>query len=1000
MKPLITVKIELNPNKERDPNKNILPNQYCQLFDLIRDRYSNFHETSNPMEDYRKYRRYDSILIDGTRGTGKSTMIEFLYHQEELKSETKILPVIDPNQLDRKTKILDIVIDNIFECIQNERKNTDRESEDIFHSLCRLKNKIDRLSFFISREHESVEEMSRTTKEERTLDETIHLFATQACRYLGKKVLIQPIDDIDMQIEFGSHILETIRKYLQTPRIIPIVALDSGQIYALIKQQYFEKLGYDAKTPLEEISAKSEMTFLKKLPSEYIQKILPPCQRVVLPDMLDIYRDHLSNKKADFSGTESADCRHKQKYILEFSGTTADGTIITLSFEDLLQLMMNILFGFHDKKAPIDPLDFHAINYLKNKTFRSFMDDARALISGLYLKDNHAFSVDKEGLKNRFRLYSKSYANNRYDAAKWFWDSYIDRLYDKLEAVRRKAEFEPATVMNLDIIEEVLIVNPEDSSALGRKEKTYYRIFLQEFFIEEITVKFNEDFMKVQAVSKSVNIPGYLEFIIRTVFPAALFELLYNEGLLSLESFPIERLKHFAESDAVDTLSEIYDQWVPLWLELYGLKDKKRTDLLGMEIEEYQTRSFRKQVFSFSKKEDIINGSRHYFLHPFKLFAFLAEFNTAGAGKNVARELIYRYMPSGYLNQEGGRLERIEKFLQPIAQLPICMTFESNGFGIISSLKHIRRSVGNIAGSLLSIPELKENFFHKLRSYELSDTATAALFKIESKKYMAVISAIYLNALIINIMESYGDIENEDVSHSILFNIQKDFIHSGLKENNILLPFIIDDPFVRNMKLFSEFAAFQNDKNILQVIKRLFLTLELEKTYIFDPRKHKRGEENHIDIRMRKEFIDSDSITLDIKRLLGNSEEITNAYMELFHKIIFPQYGSNNNLLMNVISAYTDGISYKEKISLSKMTLEAYDNIKSGKDFKNIDNDLYKRTVKLMNDLNSKINRLDKKQDYFERNAHILFLDAIVYYPDFISIFGEYLKKQGIPDAD
>ena len=687
--------LELNQISQKRAIDNLLTDSIEELVDLIFKRIVQAKEKEGDFDvDSKEYfeltKEHDSILVDGTRGTGKTTVIRniknYLSENDSEKcKEIKILPIIDPNYIDNKANILSIIVRVIFDSVKEDNSRNKKTHE--FRKICELKDEIEDVIFSASKQkYETSRESSKIVKGEMDLDYTIHKFACAVSSFFDVKALILPIDDIDMAIEHGSNIVETLRRYMQTPKIIPVIALDSAQIYALIKREYFSKFGLKADTPLHEIDSSSELNFLQKLPSEYIQKILPPAQRVMLPDMLGHYKNHLDAK----INLKSS----KKQIYFKFSKEHNRDWEIEWSFDDLLKVLMNILFGY-DGEEILNGDDYHIVNYLKNKTFRSFLDDVKALMRAMEQnqKNKKLFTVNMQVLKNRFKLPSRTTASNKYDATLWFWNRYIDRYNKKL---KQNSYIKNRKRLKLDEIEDILTVTPEDAKDLGRKEKIYYRLYMQDYFIEKIYI-LNEDVVLIQ---KRINISGLIELTLRVLFPAFLLEYLINNNFISTDSFPNEKLIEFSNTDVHTSLVELYDDFLPFWIKIYGKKTLyKQQCLLNQYIRKYRNRILHyKSFYNFKTfKQD-------YYLHPYKFWVFFSELDKFVKLYNQKKQtdlnkILSKYIPKGSRTKSITLeiVKKYEKIFQIFTTGEIVSEFYNSKIGILSILEMGKYIVENLS---------------------------------------------------------------------------------------------------------------------------------------------------------------------------------------------------------------------------------------------------------------------------------------------------------------
>lgn len=914
-KPII---IKLNPNYHVG-RENYIPNQEEELAELIIDRvrkyesFANEHKTLTNEELYEQVKRYDSVHIDGARGTGKSTVIKFLAESKdcesciELREKVEFLSLVDPNQLDKDTNIIDIVTDLMYSHVTEFYKKMDSKDRELHKKISDYKCKIDKLTFKThKKDYENAVVRQETTRNERKLDYTFHQYSEACCQLLGKKVLVLPLDDIDMRLDIGVDILETIRKYFQTPHLVPVIALDSSQAYALVKKNYYEKFDYKASTIHSEIKAGSGMVFLKKLPSEYLQKILPPSQRIALYDMLDYYKDEYYKKDKD----EKYQAIYFYKELKNGSSKVKE---VTLSFKELIKLIMNILFDYKDSTNDYSPDDYRIINYLKNKSFRSFLDDARALMRGLEFNPElteyqdervTTYKLNTRNLKTRFQLYSRGTATNKYDGAMWFWDRYIDRVYAELDKVGKKDDYYKVDYIVTDLINEILIIDPHDTSSLGRKEKIYYRLFLQEFFIEEINVEFSEadekGNNKIKRVIKTYNMQGYLEFIMRTLFPASMFEILVNDKIISVLKFPIEQLRDFASPHNKTTLKELYDEWLPFWTEMYPQKIKQfdenamETEVLeifnplAVKIKEENTGPFRKVLF-FTTRENYRRGEQSYYVHPFKMFSYLAEYH-----KDVSDDFYYNYMPKGYMNIRGKRLSSLKNRMKSYSQgiTKLLMSDELAMLSIIDTIDNVQNLSRNILLSLLVKPQKIQKEFCKILKdeYGLEEEHINLLYKVELQKTLSSSTSELLNMILgifLTQVKYKEDVKRKShLSEEPKFDINSSPIRAALHKKSILMPFIKDDPLLRNLKIL-HFTSLKKEKAFIDYLSMYFFIAELDRIYYPEEGLYKKeyfdyfytsGQEKSYDLI----FNDSGAL----RKLIKNNVNLKKAYLQLFWKYL------------------------------------------------------------------------------------------------------------------
>ncbi len=193
-------------------------------------------------------RVHNTISIFGDRGTGKTSFIRSLFDEIEKrckgKEELMILGLIDPTLMEEKAHIFLLIIsminDEVKKVIEKgtcepggkaykQRMDWDACVKKLakgLPSLDKVGNDYNNTSWqddeFIMRK--GLDDIMAAYQ----LEENFHKMVDMALDILGKKAFVVAFDDIDINMEKGWRVLETIRKYLTTPKIISLL---SGNMY-------------------------------------------------------------------------------------------------------------------------------------------------------------------------------------------------------------------------------------------------------------------------------------------------------------------------------------------------------------------------------------------------------------------------------------------------------------------------------------------------------------------------------------------------------------------------------------------------------------------------------------------------------------------------------------------------------------------------------------------------------------------------------------------------
>ena len=639
-----TIKISLsNPKSTAFKKKEfIFYHKIKEVVKLIDSRIDEIEKEEdkekNPLIRFKNLRMHDAILIDGKRGSGKTTYlhnIEKVLEKKRHKSKVKVLGAIDPNQLDEKSNILLIIIANIYTELLDSVKN-DNGDKELFKSLnIEINNLTSSIRTAEDRIYTDSYDHLYGLHKNLTIDEELHSFFLQVCDFYGVKALILPIDDIDMDFKHGYKVLDTIRKYLSTPKIIPIIAVDTAQAYALVKKEHYEYFSYDARTEKGDIAHGSELGFLRKLPNEYLQKILKPTRRVMLPDMLDIYKSHLRAKNNEKSN------KIDKKIIFTYKTKNLK---FKIKFDILLARYMNVVYGFGGEKID-DPDYYRVVNYLKNKSLRSFFEDMIAFLNGFSSKGNDDYQFDIEPLKERLIPNYMVKFHNKYDATEWVWDYYIEKLEKVVMDSKNRWKDIRETRIFVNILKNMMIIDSKELHIRSRNEKSYARLFMQDFFVKCIKIdvfKKNDDgIIEDFNIIKQFKLGGLIELILRTFVPMSIFETLVNEGQIDIFKFNYEEFSRFSRDNISNNLKDSMHE-LSAWRIKYKPNQSfnnqkiKKYNFIGIEVDEHDTYKH-KRYATFFERIFLDNTSRYY-LSPLKYYSFLSEYFKILEDHNIEQE--------------------------------------------------------------------------------------------------------------------------------------------------------------------------------------------------------------------------------------------------------------------------------------------------------------------------------------------------------------------------
>ncbi|WDE01549.1 P-loop NTPase fold protein [Thalassomonas actiniarum] len=229
-------------------------------------------------------RIHDAIFISGSRGTGKTV---FLYNLEQEwqhtgglnnKDRVTFLNIIDPTLLVSHDNFVNVVIAHIHNYVH--QKITKLEDKQTYQKLLgRLAESLGQTEY----NNREVSGLDRIISYQSSMDleKNFHLYLEHCCACLNIDVFVLPVDDVDMALGKAHDVLETIRRLLSCPRLIPIVCGDEN-IYHQVLRDYFAysgNEGYEHRKPL------AGSTYAEHLSMQYWRKVFPEHLRVGLVDV-------------------------------------------------------------------------------------------------------------------------------------------------------------------------------------------------------------------------------------------------------------------------------------------------------------------------------------------------------------------------------------------------------------------------------------------------------------------------------------------------------------------------------------------------------------------------------------------------------------------------------------------------------------------------------------------------------------------------------------------
>lgn len=274
-------------------------------------------------------RSHDAITVHGQRGVGKTTFmlsaIKAVTSTEYIEKEAvSICPlgVIDPTLMGGRENILLIILQKIKERVERSQRQKvcdPQSASECKYARWRKKLKLlgeglQTIGEFIdgnvraNKSHEVdpqlwLSDSLSKAKHGAELERDFHDILHDALNLIGKDAFIIGVDDVDTRFEAGWPVLETIRKYLTSPKLVVVLSGDLELYSELVRQAQYKMFSFDFKSQPPKNSR--EYRIIEDLIEQYLMKILPPQNHLKL---------NLMHEYAGVMVTSSGD---KKTYMLQ-----------------------------------------------------------------------------------------------------------------------------------------------------------------------------------------------------------------------------------------------------------------------------------------------------------------------------------------------------------------------------------------------------------------------------------------------------------------------------------------------------------------------------------------------------------------------------------------------------------------------------------------------------------------------------------------------------------
>ncbi|AKU11195.1 hypothetical protein AzCIB_1290 [Azoarcus sp. CIB] len=295
------------------PNTLLAREVYDRLYTLIHEAQREASKALNePDQDFDSRRTHNAVLIDGARGTGKSTVLVNLpaylkqranashdpnqglpevqrsrvRQNKDLLARVHILKPVDPTLLEEHDDLFLHVI--VAAVLSDSQVQQAQRNESNYRAMLRaLEELAHGLESVDAQKEERGLDKLRSFIGHRQLNSKVHAFFGSVLTLLGKDLLVLTIDDVDTSLDRAYENLEIVRRYLNTPLVLPIISGDLDLYTEVIWREFHGKIV----KPTPKYEEDQARNLAIALASEYQRKILPVTNRLRMPDIAEYLCD-------------------------------------------------------------------------------------------------------------------------------------------------------------------------------------------------------------------------------------------------------------------------------------------------------------------------------------------------------------------------------------------------------------------------------------------------------------------------------------------------------------------------------------------------------------------------------------------------------------------------------------------------------------------------------------------------------------------------------------
>lgn len=280
---------------------------------------------------------YNSILISGSRGAGKTSFLFSLRNKLKKNADIEILDFLDPTLIEEKAHIFFTIISLIKSKVEEKFNEIGNDNDFLIYTKKSWYENLNKLAkglplidgacsktpdFWDDATHilnKALDDVNSSFE----LRKNFEGFLKLSLEILNKKVFLLFIDDVDTKFDKSWSLLETIRKYLATKYIITILTGDFDLFSMSIRKHQWENFGKDF-IGNETRNDNEKFEFFKSkitdIDAQYIEKILPVQHRYALRTFKELLENKTNEIKIKFDDSKEQEYRKFYKSVFNKFG--------------------------------------------------------------------------------------------------------------------------------------------------------------------------------------------------------------------------------------------------------------------------------------------------------------------------------------------------------------------------------------------------------------------------------------------------------------------------------------------------------------------------------------------------------------------------------------------------------------------------------------------------------------------------------------------------------